>query len=121
MSAKQAMKRKRAQERKIQERKKAENQEENNPTRYGIGQRKLEEQERRKNMFLPKAHKNAPAEMKSNKPVRRFRDHNIDHSLTKKTAVDPRFSDASGKVSDKHFYHNYEFLNQYQEDEIKAI
>ena len=59
--------------------------------------------------------------MKSNKPVRRFRDHNIDHSLTKKTAVDPRFSDASGKVSDKHFYHNYEFLNQYQEDEIKKL
>ncbi len=66
-------------------------------------------------------HKNAPAEMASNKPVRRYRDNLIDHNAKRKKAVDPRFNDMNGKLSDKEFYNNYNFLNDYQESEIKKL
>ena len=59
-------------------------------------------------------HKNAPAEMASNKPVRRFRDNLIDHTAKRQKAMDPRFSDLAGKLSEKDFYKNYTFLDEYQ-------
>jgi len=75
-----------------------------------------EEEERRE-----RKRKNAPAVMASNKPVRRFRDNMVDHALHKKASVDPRFSDISGVMKEKHFYNNYAFLDDYQEDEIKKL
>ena len=119
MSARMQMKAKRAKDRVEQQKESKMQAEVENPTRYGIGHRK--QQEEAHLMFKTKVHKNAPAEQRSNKPVRRFRDHNIDHSLAKKTTVDPRFSSAQGEVKDRLFYKSYDFLNDYQEDEIKKL
>jgi ribosomal RNA-processing protein 36 len=123
-STRKIMKAKRTKERLIREKQEAAEKEAKNPTvQYGIGLRQQQEKDRieSKNMFKTKIHKNAPAEMRSNKPVRRFRDYNIDHSLAKKKVIDPRFSDANGELSDKHFYKNYDFLNEYQSSEITKL
>lgn len=69
----------------------------------------------------PKKKKNGPAEMPSNKPVRRFRDVTVDHTLHRKPSVDPRFSELTGQFKEKHFYKNYDFLDKYQEDEIAKL
>jgi hypothetical protein len=76
-----------------------------------------------------KKHKNAPAEMPSNKPVRRYIIQyfvewsrfelysvrlriNADNSTRK--FRDPRFSDLSGKMNSDIFLQSYKFLDEYQ-------
>ena len=65
-----------------------------------------------------KKHKNAPAEMRSNRPVRRLRDSG---NNTVPKHVDPRFSDLHGKLKPQGFFEAYPFLDKYQEDEISKL
>lgn len=65
-----------------------------------------------------RTNKNAPAVMKSNKPVRRLR---IDADNTTRKSRDPRFAEGSGDLSHDKFLQAYSFLDKYQEDEIDSI
>jgi ribosomal RNA-processing protein 36 len=65
-----------------------------------------------------RANKNAPAVMKSNRPVRRLR---IDANNTTRKFRDPRFTEGSGKLDHDKFHQNYAFLDEYQEDEVNAL
>jgi len=65
-----------------------------------------------------RAHKNAPAVMRSDRPVRRLRDN---ANNTSRKAIDPRFSDMSGKLQHNKFLQSFSFLDQYQEDEVKKL
>lgn len=65
-----------------------------------------------------RSNKNAPAVMKSNKPVRRLR---IDADNTTRKSRDPRFAEGSGSLSHDKFLQAYSFLDKYQEDEITSI
>lgn len=65
-----------------------------------------------------RSNKNAPAVMKSNKPVRRLR---IDADNTTRKSRDPRFAEGSGNLSHDKFLQAYSFLDKYQEDEINDI
>ena len=65
-----------------------------------------------------RTNKNAPAVMKSNKPVRRLR---IDADNTTRKSRDPRFAEGSGDLSHDKFLQAYSFLDKYQEDEINDI
>jgi ribosomal RNA-processing protein 36 len=65
-----------------------------------------------------RSNKNAPAVMKSNKPVRRLR---IDADNTTRKSRDPRFAEGSGNLSHDKFLQAYSFLDKYQEDEITSI
>jgi len=65
-----------------------------------------------------KKSKNAPAELKSNRPVRRLR---VDPNAAPPKHSDPRFSDLNGKLSYNKFYAGYQFLDGYQEDEINKM
>jgi ribosomal RNA-processing protein 36 len=68
-----------------------------------------------------RANKNLPSEMSSTRPVSRFREVHVDPSEKRKRAVDPRFSDLNGKLNEKIFHKTYEFLDGYQEDEIRKL
>lgn len=70
------------------------------------------------NPRIGRAHKNAPAEMPSDRPVRRLR---VTADNSTKKIIDPRFSDVSGKLDDKIFSKDYSFLDDYKEDEIKKL
>lgn len=72
------------------------------------------EEERRQR----KKSKNAPAEMPSNKPVRRLR---IDGNNSVKKTRDPRFTSISGELDEKIFNKNYSFLDEYRSDEINKL
>mmetsp|Transcript_25231 Transcript_25231/g.54557 ORF Transcript_25231/g.54557 Transcript_25231/m.54557 type:complete len:273 (+) Transcript_25231:124-942(+) len=74
--------------------------------------REEEEQEYKKRS------KNAPAEMRSDKPVRRLR---VTGNNSQKKTEDPRFSDISGKLDEKIFAKNYEFLDEYRDKEIEVL
>ena len=65
-----------------------------------------------------RANKNAPAVMKSNRPVRRLR---IDANNASRKFRDPRFTEGSGTLDSDKFHHNYAFLDEYQEDEVNAL
>ena len=65
-----------------------------------------------------RSNKNAPAVMKSNKPVRRLR---IDADNTTRKSRDPRFAEGSGNLSHDKFLQAYSFLDKYQEDEIATM
>ena len=60
---------------------------------------------------MGRSHKNGPAEMRSDRPVRRLRD-NADNSTRKWR--DPRFSEVSGKLKHDKFLKSYKFLDEYQ-------
>ena len=66
----------------------------------------------------PRKNKNAPAEMRSDRPVRRLR-INADNSVKK--SRDPRFSSVSGELNERIFNKTYSFLDDYREDEIKKL
>lgn len=66
-----------------------------------------------------KKSKNAPAELRSNRPVRRLRE--IPGAAPPPKHSDPRFSDLHGKLSHNSFFNGYKFLDGYQEDEIKKL
>lgn len=65
-----------------------------------------------------RSNKNAPAVMKSNKPVRRLR---IDADNTTRKSRDPRFAEGSGEYKPDKFLQAYQFLDKYQEDEIAVL
>jgi ribosomal RNA-processing protein 36 len=67
---------------------------------------------------IKKKKKHAPAEMRSDKPVRRLR---IDSNAQKPKVVDPRFLDYTGELSHSHYSKNYEFLDQMRENEVQAL
>lgn len=67
---------------------------------------------------MTRVNKNAPAEMPSNRPVRRLR---VDANNTTKKTVDPRFGDISGKLDERIFAKNYSFLDEYREKEIEVL
>jgi ribosomal RNA-processing protein 36 len=68
---------------------------------------------------MKRASKNAPAIMKSNKPVGRLR---LDPNLKlNSSSRDPRFSDVSGKLDHKKFLDSFAFLNEYQEKEVEML
>lgn len=64
-----------------------------------------------------KRNKHAPAEMKSNRPVSILREF----SDQKAKAIDPRFSEATGKLDYHKFYQNYDFIDDIEENEIKSL
>ena len=72
----------------------------------------------RTNVKMGRAHKNAPAEMASNRPVRRLR---VDADNSSKKCIDPRFNDISGKLDENTFSKNFDFLDGYKEDEIQKM
>mmetsp|Transcript_1752 Transcript_1752/g.2982 ORF Transcript_1752/g.2982 Transcript_1752/m.2982 type:complete len:299 (-) Transcript_1752:936-1832(-) len=65
-----------------------------------------------------KKSKNAPAEMASNRPVRRLR---VDTNNTNKQSVDPRFTEFSGRMNEKIFAKDYAFLDDYRDNEISEL
>ena len=67
-----------------------------------------------------KRHKNAPAEMRSNRPVSRFRDNITEQTSTNKFR-DPRFSEISGTLDADKFLHSYSFLDKRQEEEVAKM
>uniref|UniRef100_A0A7S3M8N6 rRNA biogenesis protein RRP36 n=1 Tax=Spumella elongata TaxID=89044 RepID=A0A7S3M8N6_9STRA len=67
---------------------------------------------------MTRTNKNAPAEMPSNRPVRRLR---VDANNASKKTVDPRFSDISGKLDERIFAKNYSFLDEKREKEIEVL
>lgn len=68
--------------------------------------------------FVGRTNKNAPAVMKSNRPVRRLR---IDADNTARKFRDPRFVEGSGTLDHDKFHQNYAFLDKYQEDEVAEL
>lgn len=62
--------------------------------------------------------KNAPVELRANKPVSRFRQIVI---VPRNERKDPRFEEKSGKLNEHQFTQNYDFLDTYRDDEIKAL
>lgn len=71
--------------------------------------------------IVHRANKHLPSEMSSSKPVSRFREIVVGHSQKRKRAMDPRFNELNGSLSEKHFHNNYKFLDAYQEDEISKL
>lgn len=67
-----------------------------------------------------KKHKNAPAELPSNKPVRRLR-VTADNTKKEDKFMDPRFAEYTGKLDLDKFHNSYAFLDQYQESEINNL
>jgi ribosomal RNA-processing protein 36 len=68
---------------------------------------------------MKRVNKNAPAVMRSDKPVKRLR---IDPNLsTNDKSRDPRFSEISGKLDHKKFMDSYAFLDDYQVKEIEVL
>lgn len=65
-----------------------------------------------------KKSKNAPAEMRSNRPVRRLRENS---NARPPKHADPRFSDLHGKLKHNSFLDGYKFLDQYQESEVEKL
>ena len=74
--------------------------------------RAAEESEKRKKG------KSAPAELPSNRPVRRLRE---DPNAAPPKFSDPRFSDLHGKLNHSAFFDGYKFLDKYQEDEVNKL
>ena len=68
--------------------------------------------------IVGRENKNAPAVMKSNRPVRRLR---IDANNTTRKFRDPRFVEGSGTLDEDRFHQNYAFLDKYQEDEVNEL
>ena len=70
-----------------------------------------------------KRNKNAPLEMRSNKPVGRFRQIKLSSSEAVGTykAHDPRFSDLNGRLNTQKFYESYDFLDEYQQSEVVKL
>jgi len=62
--------------------------------------------------------KNAPAEMRSDRPVKRLR---IDADNSKRKFLDPRFMDYTGELSSKHYLNNYQFIEDIKEKELETI
>ena len=71
----------------------------------------------------PKRNKNAPLEMRSNKPVGRFRQIKLNSSEAVGTYKphDPRFSDLNGRLNTQKFYESYDFLDEYQQSEAVKL
>lgn len=71
----------------------------------------------------PKRNKNAPLEMRSNKPVGRFRQISLNSSEAVGTYKphDPRFSDLNGRLNSQRFYESYDFLDEYQQSEVAKL
>ncbi len=71
----------------------------------------------------PKRNKNAPLEMRSNKPVGRFRQIKLNSSEAVGTYKphDPRFSDLNGRLNTQKFYESYDFLDEYQQSEVVKL
>jgi ribosomal RNA-processing protein 36 len=71
----------------------------------------------------PKRNKNAPLEMRSNKPVGRFRQISLNSSEAVGTYKphDPRFSDLNGRLNSQRFYESYDFLDEYQQNEVAKL
>eukprot|EP00163_Fabomonas_tropica_P013635 TRINITY_DN2518_c1_g3_i7.p1 TRINITY_DN2518_c1_g3~~TRINITY_DN2518_c1_g3_i7.p1 ORF type:complete len:337 (-),score=74.43 TRINITY_DN2518_c1_g3_i7:1768-2778(-) len=67
---------------------------------------------------IKRKNKNRPMEMSAKNPVSRFRQ--VIASSKKKT-IDPRFASLSGKLDMEGFDKAYSFLDDYIEDEIKAL
>lgn len=65
-----------------------------------------------------KKQKNEPAIFKSNRPVPILRDSS---NIQSKQFIDPRFSDATGKLNHIKFLKNYSFLNDNQNMEIQQL
>ena len=68
-----------------------------------------------------KLHKNAPAEQSSKRRVSKYHIDNTVFNLKKKKVLDPRFMDYSGELKERIFHKNYDFLNDYQQDEIEKM
>lgn len=64
------------------------------------------------------SHKNAPAVMPSNKPVKRLR---VDASATTREFRDPRFSSVSGQLDQEKFLQAYNFLDEHQAAEVDRL
>ena len=62
--------------------------------------------------------KHTPLEIPSNKPVSRFRQVVI---VPRKERKDPRFEETAGTFKEHQFTKNYDFLDDYRDDEIKAL
>ena len=67
---------------------------------------------------LKRANKNAPSEMRSDRPVRRLR---VTANNSVKKSLDPRFTDFSGSLNEQLFSKNYSFLDEYRDSEIKIL
>ena len=67
---------------------------------------------------LKRANKNAPSEMRSDRPVRRLR---VTANNSVKKSLDPRFTDFSGALNEQLFSKNYSFLDEYRDSEIKIL
>jgi len=67
---------------------------------------------------LKRANKNAPSEMRSDRPVRRLR---VTANNSVKKSLDPRFNDFSGALNEQLFSKNYSFLDEYRDSEIKIL
>eukprot|EP01036_Dinobryon_divergens_P032150 gene32150-41685_t len=80
--------------------------------------RKVKEETDSEKRKLGRSNKNHPAELPSNRPVKRLR---VDANNKSNKFRDPRFSDISGVMDDKIFAKNYIFLDEYREKEIDLV
>jgi len=69
--------------------------------------------------FKKKRNKNAPMEMRSDRPVRRYKGSS-EHLSSSKT-VDPRFADFSGELNHRIFSRNFSFLDEMRAKEMTVI
>ena len=68
-----------------------------------------------------KKKKASPAELRSDRPVRRLR-VDADNTNRQNSFRDPRFGDdVSGKLDQRKFIKNYDFLDEYRQDEIQKM
>jgi hypothetical protein len=67
-----------------------------------------------------KKSKNAPTEMRSDRPVKRLR-MTSEMQINKRKFIDPRFVDYSGDLSQKHFAKNFEFIEEMKENELYLL
>jgi hypothetical protein len=67
-----------------------------------------------------KKNKNAPTEMRSDRPVKRLR-MTSEMQINKRKFIDPRFVDYSGDLSQKHFAKNFEFIEEMKENELYLL
>jgi hypothetical protein len=66
-----------------------------------------------------KKSKNAPTEMRSDRPVKRLR--MTEMQTNKRKFIDPRFVDYTGDLSQKHYAKNFEFIEEMKENELYLL
>lgn len=90
-----------------------------NPTRISRQPRSQIQSSSDNHNDITRKDKHAPTQARSNRPVPILRENS--NLIHQPKFVDPRFSDATGKLNYDKFIQNYSFLDDTQEQEIAAL